>query len=127
MSGIKLTEEHKKKLSQAMSGKKKSKEAIEKTRLGSLGIKRTPEQNKNNSLAQIGNNNRVDKNKYIFYSDKDIFIGTRREIEEYSELNKFQINPLFKYNGSKYKQVKGWSVLTDTQFVLLKILISLEK
>lgn len=73
VSGLKISEEHKRKLSKVMLGKKKSKEAIQKTRLGTLGIKRTEQQNLNNSLAQMGNKNRADNSKYLFYSDNDIF------------------------------------------------------
>ena len=82
-----------------------------------------------NPMAQLGNTNKTDKSNYLFYSKTDIFIGTRRELENYADLRKFSINVLFSNRTGRkpQKETSGWSVLNFTQFVLLNFLILLEK
>ena len=126
VSGRKLSSAEKSRLSQGMKGRKRSVESIEKTRLATLGRKRTPEQNAKNSKAQVGNKNKEDKNHYVFYSESDIYVGTRRNFEKYAGLTNYSSNQLFGTSNrkrQKRKSVNGWSVLTFTQFVLFNFLI----
>jgi hypothetical protein len=118
-SGSKVSEETKLKLSKVHLGKPKTPEAIEKTRLGSLGLKRTPEQKLKNSLAQIGNKHKEDKSKYVFFSHDDIFYGSRRELENYANLKPYSINQLFTAGKRSYKSVSEWSVLKFNQLILI--------
>lgn len=119
LSGYKMPEDRKKLISIAMKGVKKTPSAVEKTRLGSLGIKRTPEQLKLYSKVQIGNKNRQDNTEYLFYSDQDIFVGTRRSFEKYVDFKHLEINCLFKKQYmSLNKPYKGWSVLNGIQLLI---------
>jgi hypothetical protein len=122
-SGAIVSAETRAKISAAHLGKPKTPEAIEKTRLGSLGIKRTPEHNLKNSLARMGNKQKEDKLHYIFYSDNDIYFGKRRDLETYANLQTYAINNLFTNGKRKYKSVHGWSLLTSTQLILINNLL----
>lgn len=118
-SDSKVSEETKAKLSKIHLGKPKTPEAIEKTRLGSLGIKRTPEHILKNSQARMGNKHREDQTCYIFFTENDVFFGKRRDLEEYANLREYCTNQLFTTGKRKYKSVHGWSVVSPIQLILI--------
>lgn len=118
-SGSVVSKHTRDKLAATQLGKPKKPEAIEKTRMGSLGIKRTPEQILKNSQAQKGNKNREDDSIYVFYTDDDLYCGTRRDLEKYAKLKQYSINQLFINGKRKYEKVHGWSVLKLTQLILI--------
>lgn len=109
LSGYKFTEEQKVKISEALKGRKRPEDVVRKINKKNQGKKRTEEQLLNLSVCQLGNKNRLDKNIYLFYSNSNIFIGTRRQLEEFASLKTNSINCLFRKHGPSTH--KGWSVL----------------
>ena len=120
--GIPLSEEHKRKISNAQKGMPRSRQAIEKARLTNTGRKQSEETKKKRSetLKSVGTCN--DNNTYCFFSKGgDIFIGTRGELASYTGLPRRKFNTLF--GTTRVRMAKGWYVLDIQKLIIFKELI----
>jgi hypothetical protein len=101
MSGIPKSLSHRQKLRDANSGKIQSKETI-------------------NKRIETFNDRLVckDKNTYIFYSENDVFVGTRKELSLYSGIPTAKFVKLFRKIPNKSSF--GWSVLKLNELLILK-------
>ena len=135
VSGSVCSEEHRRKLALVHKGKPKKPEAIAKTAaahkgktvsdltkqrisLAKTGLKQSEEtkQKRANTLKEVGTCN--DRFIYCFYSNEDVFIGTRKEFSKYSGIAPRQFRTLF--SAQRSKVVKGWSLLTMQTLSILK-------
>lgn len=100
-------------------GEKHSLERIEKNRIAQTGRKQSETTKLKRSLVlkNVGTCN--DRNKYVFYSEDDVFIGTRKELCSYLNLKSTRdLRSLF---WSKPQLTsKGWSVLRLHELLILK-------
>lgn len=124
VSGYKVSEAHKQKMSKFMTGKPKSKQAIEKCRLAQVGKAKSAEQKLKNSISHLGNQSRKDKKEYIFFSDTDIFIGTRSELSSTYQIPPECVRNLFKTRTQK--TAHGWRVLSPAALITLSNILTFE-
>jgi len=98
---------------------KRSAEDVEQMRLRATGKKQseTTKEKRKQTLLAVGTCN--DRNQYVFYSNDDVFIGTRKEFCQTYNIDRTKIRTLF--NKQKSKIVLGWSILTFHQLVLMNI------
>jgi hypothetical protein len=117
-SGFKPTPEQCKAISMRQLGKPKPPSEQERLRKLQLGRKHSEATRQKVSIASStrGNN---DKRTYLFYTDSDIFIGTRKEFSAYSGICIRNIAPLFAAKRP-YKSTHGWSLLRVNELLLLK-------
>lgn len=99
--GRKMNPDLLEKLIMINTGKKQSKETIEKR-------KATMENIKPNS----------DPNNYLFFNDQDVFYGTRLEFCKYSGITPVQLRVLFWFKPNK--TCKTWSVMSTLQLLFIK-------
>lgn len=102
-----------------LKGVKHSEERIEKNRISQTGKKQSLETKikRAKKLKEVGTVN--DRNTYLFYCKDDIFIGTRKELCEYLNLdNTRKLRSLFwsKPNLTAF----GWSVLRLNELLIFK-------
>ena len=134
-SGHKLSEAHKDKISKRQKGRVKSEQErmnISKSQKGkaqpdgtrralleaNLGKNQTEETKRKRALKlkEVGTCN--DRNIYVFFSKCDVFIGTRKELSEYSNIELKKLKSLFGKHSNKVVSV--WSVLKLDQLFLIK-------
>lgn len=112
------SESHRKNLSLAQKGKAKNPASVEKMRLSNTGKKQTEETKRKRSetLKRVGTSN--DRNIYVFFSKNDVFVGTRKDLSEYTKIDLKKFKPLFEKNYIRSAQ--GWSVLNLQTLLFLK-------
>lgn len=138
-SGIVMSEETKLKMSKAHTGRKRTKEEIEKSARARRGLKKSPKQIESMRQRMLGhefseetkekfrqrlleNPINLDTNIYIFlHKNEDIFIGTRRDLCRYSNIGIQSIRNLFSKNKPA-PSAKGWyliaPLLLQTMFLI---------
>jgi hypothetical protein len=112
------SEEEKVKLSLSQKGRKKTKEQCLLNSLGHVGIKQTEETKlkRIKTLLEVGTNN--DRHSYIFFSENDVFIGTRKELSTHVGIKSRDLRNLF--TKSNAVSAKGWSLVNLQQLLILK-------
>lgn len=120
--GVPLSEEHRQKIGLAQRGVPKRKESIEKMRASNTGKKRgdATKQKISSALQISGTCN--DRSVYCFFSDLDIFIGTRKELSQHTNIPLIKFKPLFEAGG-KIKSAQKWRVLSSKSLLIFKEII----
>ncbi len=105
-------------MSKSQKGRKLPAHKIEHLRQINLGKKQSEETiaKRIATLKKVGTCN--DQYVYVFYSDSDVFVGTRKEFSEYTGLERIRFRTLFEKQRSRVSC--GWSLLTATQLIILK-------
>ena len=117
--GVPLTEEHKNKISKAQKGIPKKRSSVEKMRKSKTGKKFSNDTRLKMRQSALKSGTCTDKNTYCFFFNDDVFIGTRKQLSEYTKIPLIKFKPLFE-NSGKVKSAKGWRVLKFTTLLLLK-------
>lgn len=112
------TEKELKSLSDRTRGRKCSKEHLEKLSLSRKGKVKSPEWVEQTRKRMLENNPYSDNNEYVFYSNNDVFIGTREKFAEYINKTRHEIKFLFAKKAVKTSY--GWSVLNTIQLIMIK-------
>lgn len=116
--GFIFTESHRANISKALKGREASPTRIEKMRKSLTGKKQTEEtkQKRRDSLRR--SDKKRDNNVYVFFSDSDIFVGTRKDLSSFLSIPTRKLNTLFQkdYSSSAY----GWSVLRLNSLLIFK-------
>ena len=112
------TESHRRNLSIALKGKTKNPASVEKMRISNTGKKQSEETKakRRKTLKEVGTSN--DRHIYVFFSKTDVFVGTRKELSEYTKIDLKKFKPLFEKNYVRSAQ--GWSVLNVKTLLILK-------
>ena len=135
LSGLKLSDEHKQKiskgnkgrvksnierekLSKALKGKKFSDDHILAMSISQTGKTHSDETKLKMSLTRKKRQINSDKNTYVFFSENDVFIGNRDEFSNYTGLSKRDFRQMF--GKQSYTKVKGWSLLKLNELLILK-------
>ena len=119
--GVPLTEQHRDNIRKSQIGVAKNPASVERMRQSLIGKKQSEstKQKRIETLKTVGTCN--DRNTYCFFSKDDIFVGTRKELSEHTNLPSRKFTPLF---GSKrVKMAHGWYVLDFQKLMILKELI----
>ena len=105
-------------ISKAQKGRVFSKEHLENMSKCQLGKKQSEETKLKRALKlkEVGTCN--DRNTYLFYSKDDVFIGTREELSQYTEIAKHKFRVLFSKQRTLVAQ--KWSVLRVMELLNLK-------
>ena len=119
--GVPLTEVHRQKISKAQKGVPKKRTSVEKMRKSKTGIKLSEASRLKMSQSALKSGTCTDKNTYCFFSNTDIFIGTRKELAGYTNLPLKKFTPLF--GNKRVKMAKGWYVLDFQKLMIFKELI----
>ena len=107
-----------KNLSLALKGKKKTPEAIKAASLPRRGKKRNPDATAKMIQTFKKIKHKHDLNEYVFFTNDDIFVGTRRSLAEHIGIDHNKLRTLFQTNSNK--TCYGWSVLTLKNLILFK-------
>lgn len=120
-TGFVWSEESKKKISDLFTGRKLSEKHKQKLRDANVGKKQTKDII--NKRVKTFNDRMVskDKNIYVFFSENDVFVGTRKELSIYTKIPTTKFIKLFKTNPNK--SCFGWSVLKQNELIIIKELI----
>jgi len=135
VSGLKVSDETRAKLSKAHKGRIKSEQECRNISISLKGRKFSEEQLLNMSKCQLGKKQSDetklkrsltlkevgtcnDRNNYIFYSSDDIFIGTREDLSQYTGIPKRKFRLLFSKQRTLVTQ--KWSVLRFMELLNLK-------
>lgn len=134
-SGFKHSTETKQLIRLTHLGKPKSPEAIEKTRQANLTRIRTPNEIARLRTLQLGRKQTAetrkkrsetlkragtcnDRNVYVFFSEEDVYIGTRRDFANYADLNPRAFRTLFIHKPARVSC--GWSILNLQTMIIFK-------
>ncbi len=117
--GVPLSESHRLKISKAQKGVPEKKSSVEKRRKSNTGRKFSEQSRLKMSMSALKSGTCTDKNTYCFFSNDDIFIGTRKQLSEYTKIPLIKFKPLFE-NSGKIKSAKGWRVLKFTTLLIIK-------
>lgn len=106
-------------ISKAQKGKKVSDTELERLRNSRTGKKDSISTiaKRKESILKSGTND--DRSLYVFYSDDDCFIGTRKDLSDYTGIARRSFRTLFQ-KKSPSKKSNGWSILTLVQLFILK-------
>ncbi len=114
LSGYSFSEEHLAKL-------KKTPQQLEAMRKRATGVIQSEATKKKRQKTALTRGTCNDKNTYIFFSDTDVFIGTRKDFCGYSGLDRKTIRTFF--SKQQTKTCKGWTLLRyNTLNELIRIL-----
>ena len=116
--GRETTDAHRGNLSRALKGIPKSPETVEKIRKSLTGKKQDQAQKDKRAATLREVSPHHDPNIYLFFNSEDVYVGTRKEFSLYAGLKLKQLRPLFQ--TKKNKTMHKWSVLDNQLLIYLK-------